>query len=94
MFVGRRGELDLLTKDLDRIRRTGEGRSVAIRGRRQVGKSRLVQELCDRVDLPYCFYTAVKGASSTEAAAVHQTQQTGPVPDRRQQPAPLPGHPA
>ncbi|WP_433791317.1 ATP-binding protein [Actinoplanes sp. CA-252034] len=67
MFVGRRTELELLNKDLDRIRRTGEGRSVAIRGRRQVGKSRLVQELCDRADLPYCFYTAVKGASSTEA---------------------------
>ncbi|MEU4163764.1 ATP-binding protein [Actinoplanes sp. NPDC026670] len=67
MFVGRRAELDVLTKDLDRIRRTGGGRSVAIRGRRQVGKSRLVQELCDRAGLPYCFYTAVKGASSTEA---------------------------
>jgi uncharacterized protein len=67
MFVGRRTELDLLTQQLDRIRRTGEGRSVAIRGRRQVGKSRLVQELCDRAELPYCFYTAVKGASSIEA---------------------------
>ncbi|HEX8347330.1 MAG TPA: ATP-binding protein [Actinoplanes sp.] len=67
MFVGRRAELDLLTQQLDRTRRTGEGRSVAVRGRRQVGKSRLVQELCDRVDLPYCFYTAVKGTSSTEA---------------------------
>lgn len=67
MFVGRRAELGLLTKDLDRIQRTGEGRSVAVRGRRQVGKSRLVQELCDRAGLPYCFYTAVKGASSTEA---------------------------
>ncbi|MGC4756846.1 AAA family ATPase [Micromonospora trifolii] len=67
MFIGRRTELDLLTKQLDHVKRTGEGRSVAIRGRRQVGKSRLVQELCDRVDLPYCFYTAVKGASSIEA---------------------------
>ncbi|WP_433551657.1 ATP-binding protein [Micromonospora zamorensis] len=67
MFIGRRTELDLLTKQLDHVKRTGEGRSVAVRGRRQVGKSRLVQELCDRVDLPYCFYTAVKGASSIEA---------------------------
>ncbi|GGK88921.1 hypothetical protein GCM10012284_23730 [Mangrovihabitans endophyticus] len=67
MFVGRRAELDLLGKDLDRVRRTGEGRAVAVRGRRQVGKSRLVQELCDRAGLPYCFYTAVKGASSTES---------------------------
>lgn len=67
MFVGRRDELDLLAKALGRVRRTGEGRSVALRGRRQVGKSRLVQELCDRSGLPYCFYTAVKGASSVEA---------------------------
>ncbi|WLS47511.1 ATP-binding protein [Micromonospora profundi] len=67
MFVGRRTELDLLTKQLDHVKRTGGGRSVAIRGRRQVGKSRLVQELCDQVELPYCFYTAVKGASSVEA---------------------------
>ncbi|MFE9916351.1 ATP-binding protein [Micromonospora sp. NPDC005553] len=67
MFVGRRTELDLLGRQLDHVKRTGGGRSVAIRGRRQVGKSRLVQELCDRVDLPYCFYTAVKGASSIEA---------------------------
>ncbi|MGX6601103.1 AAA family ATPase [Micromonosporaceae bacterium Da 78-11] len=67
MFVGRRAELDLLSQQFERIRQGGEGRAVAVRGRRQVGKSRLVQELCDRVDLPYCFYTAVKGASSTEA---------------------------
>ena len=66
MFVGRRAELDLLSNNLDRVQRTGEGRCVAVRGRRQVGKSRLVQELCDRSGLPYCFYTAVKGASSTE----------------------------
>ncbi|WP_327042402.1 ATP-binding protein [Micromonospora ureilytica] len=69
MFIGRRTELDLLTKQLDHVKRTGGGRSVAIRGRWQVGKSRLVQELCDRVDLPYCFYTAVKGASSIEAVS-------------------------
>jgi len=69
MFVGRRAELDLLTQQLDHVKRTGKGRSVAIRGRRQVGKSRLVQELCDRVALPYCFYTAVKGASSIEAVS-------------------------
>ncbi|MFC7533630.1 ATP-binding protein [Actinoplanes sp. GCM10030250] len=69
MFVGRRNELDLLLQHLERMRSSGEGRSVAIRGRRQVGKSRLVQELCDRVELPYCFYTAVKGASSTEAVS-------------------------
>jgi len=42
---------------------------VAIRGRRQVGKSRLVQEFCDRAGVPYFFFTATKGASSVEAVA-------------------------
>ncbi|GLY05347.1 ATP-binding protein [Actinoplanes sp. NBRC 101535] len=67
MFVGRRRELGLLLGRLDRIRSQGEGQAVAIRGRRQVGKSRLVQEVCDRAEVPYCFFTAVKGASPRES---------------------------
>jgi hypothetical protein len=74
MFTGRRAELEMISKRVDHIRRTGEGRSMAIRGRRQIGKSRLVQELCDRTGLPYCFHTAVKGASATEAVNLfHRT---------------------
>lgn len=69
MFVGRSNELSLLTKRIDHIGRTGTGLAVAIRGRRQVGKSRLVQELCDRSGLPYLYFTAVKGASVTESTA-------------------------
>ncbi|MBM2620305.1 ATP-binding protein [Actinoplanes sp. LDG1-06] len=65
MFVGRHAELSLLTRRLDHITRTGSGLAVAIRGRRQVGKSRLVQGLCDRSGLPYLYFTAVKGASIT-----------------------------
>ena len=67
MFVGRRTELALLSKRVDQIARTGRGIAVALRGRRQVGKSRLVQELCDRAGLPYVYFTAVKGASVTES---------------------------
>jgi hypothetical protein len=66
-FVGRRTELALLSKRLGRITDHGSGVAVAIRGRRQVGKSRLVQEFCDRAQVPYAFYTATKGASSVEA---------------------------
>ncbi|MEV6302674.1 ATP-binding protein [Actinoplanes sp. NPDC051861] len=68
MFVGRRTELSLLTRRIDHITRQGTGLAVAVRGRRQVGKSRLVQELCDRSGLPYLYFTAVKGASVTESA--------------------------
>ncbi|MET0424447.1 MAG: ATP-binding protein [Actinoplanes sp.] len=69
MFVGRRTELSLLTKRIDHLARTGTGLAVALRGRRQVGKSRLVQELCDRSGLPYMYFTAVKGASVVESTA-------------------------
>jgi AAA+ ATPase superfamily predicted ATPase len=67
VFIGRRTELALLTRRIDHITRTGTGLAVALRGRRQVGKSRLVQELCDHSGLPYLYYTAVKGASVTES---------------------------
>lgn len=66
-FIGRRTELALLTKRLNRIRDTGSGVAVAVRGRRQVGKSRLIQEFCDRAGVPYVFSAATKGASPVEA---------------------------
>jgi hypothetical protein len=68
-FVGRRQELALLRKRLDRVADSGGGTAVALRGRRQVGKSRLVQEFCDRVEVPYLFFTATKGASPVEAVS-------------------------
>lgn len=67
--MGRRAELGLLAKRLDRVSASGVGTAVAIRGRRQVGKSRLVQEFCDQAGVPYLFFTATKGASPVEAVA-------------------------
>ena len=70
LFVGRNVELSLLRKRLDQVSRTGAGIAVAVRGRRQVGKSRLFQEFCDRAGLPYLFFTAVPrlGAGRTSYA--------------------------
>ena len=68
-FTGRRTELALLRKRLDLVRASSMGTAVAIRGRRQVGKSRLVQELCDQAGVPYLFFAAAKGASPVEAVA-------------------------
>ncbi|BAJ30041.1 MULTISPECIES: ATP-binding protein [Kitasatospora] len=68
-FVGRGTELALLHKRLERVTGSGSGTALAIRGRRQVGKSRLVQEFCDRAAVPYLFFTATKGASPVEAVA-------------------------
>nr|MDT0664222.1 ATP-binding protein [Micromonospora sp. DSM 115978] len=66
-FVGRSTELALLRTRLDQVATSMQGTAVAIRGRRQVGKSRLVQEFCDGAGVPYLYATATKGASPVEA---------------------------
>jgi AAA+ ATPase superfamily predicted ATPase len=66
-FVGRESELALLRKRLDLVAANGSGTALVIRGRRQIGKSRLAQEFCDRAGVPYLFYAATKGASPVEA---------------------------
>ena len=53
-FAGRGLELALLRKRLAMIE-SGTGTALVIRGRRQVGKSRLAQEFCDRAGVPYLF---------------------------------------
>jgi hypothetical protein len=68
-FAGRKSELALLHKRLAGAAASGAGTALVIRGRRQVGKSRLAQEFCDRAGVPYLFYTATKGASPVEAIA-------------------------
>ncbi|MEW2401607.1 ATP-binding protein [Streptomyces sp. NPDC046862] len=68
-FVGRQNELALLRKRLARAAADGTGVALAMRGRRQVGKSRLVQEFCDQARRPHVFFTATKGASPVEGIA-------------------------
>jgi len=83
-FVGRGRELALLRKRLDRVAETGRGTALAIRGRRQVGKSRLVQEFCDRAGAAYFFFTATKGASPVEAVAAFTAElRDSPLPRER-----------
>jgi hypothetical protein len=65
--VGRKTELTLLRRRLDRVAGDRTGTALVIRGRRQVGKSRLAQEFCDQAGVPYLFFTATKGASPVEA---------------------------
>lgn len=65
-FVGRKAELAALEDLLTPVRTGGRsgrpGRAVMIRGRRRVGKSRLVEEFLARSRLPHVFFTAVGGA--------------------------------
>ena len=66
-FVGRSAELAMLGKRLARAGNGQGGVAVTLRGRRQVGKSRLVQEFCDRSGARHVFFAATKGASTQEA---------------------------
>jgi hypothetical protein len=66
-FVGRSAELAALGKRLARAGDSHAGVAVTLRGRRQVGKSRLVQEFCDRSGARYVFFAATKGASAQES---------------------------
>jgi len=66
-FMGRKSELAFLGERLEKARASGGGVAVAISGRRQVGKSRLVQEFCDDAGVPYLYYTAARGAPPGEA---------------------------
>lgn len=62
-FVGRHSELARLDNDLDRVRNSGQGRLLSVRGRRQVGKSRLLTEFADRSALPQMYFTATRSPS-------------------------------
>lgn len=59
-FVGRRHQLVELDQRFRRVASEGRGEMLAIRGRRQVGKSRLFTEFVERGALPHVFFTAVK----------------------------------
>ncbi|WP_425955161.1 ATP-binding protein [Xylanimonas sp. McL0601] len=59
-FVGRHDELDELARLLAKVAGGGDrpGRALLMRGRRRVGKSRLVQQFVDTAGVPTLFFTA------------------------------------
>ena len=73
-FVGRDRELGLLDGILSRVqrgRRAGRpGRALLMRGRRRVGKSRLVEEFVERAGVPYLFFTASRAADRRSRLAL------------------------
>ena len=69
VFVGRDEQLSVLDGLLDRVAQdTGgkPGKALLIRGRRRVGKSRLVEEFLSRVDVPHVYFTASTRSTSEE----------------------------
>jgi uncharacterized protein len=65
-FIGRETELARLQGHLDHVRQSGSGRMLALRGRRQIGKSRLVEEFIRRSGARAVFYTASRQSTAEE----------------------------
>lgn len=59
-FAGRTAELARLQTLFDEVQSTRTGRLVALRGRRQVGKSSLVEQFCSRSSAPSAYFTAAR----------------------------------
>ena len=70
VFIGRARELTLLEGHLDRVRQGSErpGRALLVRGRRRVGKSRLLEENTARSNVPAVFFTASMQGPERELA--------------------------
>lgn len=73
MFVGRTRELAALDAQLDVVRagkRADPGVAVMVRGRRRVGKSRLVNEFIERSGLPHVYFQAARHAPLDQELAL------------------------
>ena len=71
-FRGRAADLGLLDGQLRHVAEAGRGtpgRAVIVTGRRRVGKSRLVQEFCDRSQAPYVVFQATRGRNPASERA-------------------------
>jgi AAA+ ATPase superfamily predicted ATPase len=78
-FVGREEEIAALQAEFDSVGR-GRGRFIWARGRRRVGKSRLMQELCDRLRVPYAFYQAPRRGRAEAIGAFVETVAESTLP--------------
>ncbi|MGC9496216.1 ATP-binding protein [Streptomyces sp. WG7] len=83
-FKGRAADLDLLARQLGQVTDGSgatRGRAVIMMGRRRVGKSRLVQEFCDRSAAPYVVFQATRGRNpETERADFATALAQSPLP--------------
>ena len=83
-FVGRHRELDTLSDELTRVRKTeGDdrpGRCLLIRGRRRVGKSRLIETFADRAEVPFLYFTAAGASTEADLAQFRQNAIESTLP--------------
>ncbi len=85
-FVGRHRELAILDGELARIATATDddrpGRCLLVRGRRRVGKSRLIETFVDRSDLPSLFFTATGSSTESELDRFRQDARESSLPAR------------
>lgn len=83
-FVGRRQELATLERELQKVAAGigGErpGRCVMLRGRRRVGKSRLVERFAERSGAPFLFYAATGASARDDLARLARDAQVSTLP--------------
>ncbi|MGH8910543.1 MAG: ATP-binding protein [Egibacteraceae bacterium] len=69
-FFGRAQEMARLGQELEEVQTAGQGRFVVVRGRRQVGKSRLVEEFLAQHEVPSVYFQATKGRLPDKELAI------------------------
>lgn len=83
-FVGRHRELELLDRELGQVMAGlgGErpGRCVLLRGRRRVGKSRLVELFAERSGVPFLFYAATGASPEIDLERLSRDAQSSSLP--------------
>ncbi|HEX5493880.1 MAG TPA: hypothetical protein VFX70_04810 [Mycobacteriales bacterium] len=92
-FVGRSQELRVLERELARVSAAGDdrpGRCLLVRGRRRVGKSRLIETFVGRSGVASLYSTAT-GAPKTELSRFRRDAAESSLPARDLLAA---GHPA
>jgi uncharacterized protein len=86
-FVGRRHELATLDREFrkvaDAVGRERPGRCVMLRGRRRVGKSRLVERFAEGCGAPFLFYAATGASPQDDLARLGRDAQASTLPMAR-----------
>lgn len=79
-FIGRQSELAYLKRMLRRVDDTGDGKALLMRGRRRVGKSRLVEEFIEQSGRGHFYFTAVGGSASRDITRFSQEAGQSTIP--------------
>ena len=82
-FTGRDRELAFLSDQLRQVRRTGHGVLLSVRGRRRIGKSRLLEEFLRREGVGSVFFVATRQQPGDELAEFVNLVVRAPGVDER-----------